>query len=48
MVKYIQQVFHFLKNFRGKYGDLSLGIAAKGALRRGRNEAKIYGSLEYP
>jgi len=22
-----------------------LGVAAKGALRRGRNEAKVYGSL---
>ena len=37
--------FSFPEEFQRKYGDLSLGIAAKGALKRGRNEAKIYGSL---
>lgn len=37
--------FSFPEEFQRKYGDLSLGVAAKGALRRGRNEAQIYGSL---
>lgn len=37
--------FEFPEIFQRKYGDLSLGIAAKGALRRSRNESQIYGSL---
>ncbi|MDG1045487.1 MAG: PorP/SprF family type IX secretion system membrane protein [Bacteroidia bacterium] len=37
--------FSFPEEFQRKYGDLSLGVAAKGALRRGRNQAKVYGSL---
>ena len=37
--------FSFPEEFQRKYGDLSLGIAAKGALRRGRNEPQIFGSV---
>ncbi len=31
--------------FQRKYGDLSMGVAAKGALRRGRNQSQVYGSI---
>jgi len=37
--------FAFPDEFQRNYGDLSLGIAAKGALPRGKNEAQIFGSL---
>jgi type IX secretion system PorP/SprF family membrane protein len=37
--------FEFPEVFQRKYGDLSMGIAAKGALRRSRNQPQVYGSL---
>ncbi len=37
--------FPFPSQFQQKYGDMSIGLAAKGALNRGRNETQIFGTL---
>jgi type IX secretion system PorP/SprF family membrane protein len=37
--------FPFPNNYQRKYGDLSIGLAAKGILNRGKNQPQVFGTL---